>query len=481
MVWQEEAGFFLALEAQNDGGGPLLHAHDHNASEYRALDPAPGADGFRPPRLLLGRDAGALAEVLRDGQHRRWLAVLSDEAAPDGRLAAFGLEGRGEEAQTLLAHEAGRRLEGLALTAERGLLAVREGGDPALLAMELKTDSFCRLDAPEEVGELGLIESREYGRPVLYLRFSSPRTPPGIWAVEGGKIALGEAPQLRLLWRKTVPDHDPEDYEVERLAYESAGGARVLGYLLRRKDDARPTAPTLLYAYGAYGISENGAWRASSTVLADCGVRLAAARVRGGSDLGRGWYEAGRLAEKDNTFADAIAFARGLIGEERTAPEMLGLMGGSAGGLLVGAVLNRAPELFAAALALVPFVDVLNTMLDDSLPLTPPEWSEWGNPMEDKAAFERLRSYAPYENVADLPYPPLLATAGLSDPRVTYWEPAKWVQRLRAAGGGARGPILLATQMEAGHGGASGRYKRLEEIARDWAFLLLALKAHAPD
>ncbi len=198
---------------------------------------------------------------------------------------------------------------------------------------------------------------------------------------------------------------------------------------------------------------------------------FAIAHVRGGTDKGWAWYTDGKLANKPNTFGDFIAAAEHLAAVGYTSPGRIVAQGGSAGGMLMGAIANRAPTLFGGIIADVPFVDVLTTMLDAELPLTPPEWLEWGNPVLDPQAFETIRSYSPYDNVEARPYPPILALGGLTDPRVTYWEPAKWVARLRAATTG-RGPVLLKTNMAAGHGGASGRFDRLDEVALEYAFAL---------
>jgi oligopeptidase B len=208
--------------------------------------------------------------------------------------------------------------------------------------------------------------------------------------------------------------------------------------------------------------------------LVDRGFVYAIAHIRGGADKGWSWYLDGKREKKTNTFDDFAAAGRALIDRKYTSAKRIVAHGGSAGGMLMGAVANRAGELFAGIVAEVPFVDVLNTMLDDKLPLTPPEWPEWGNPLADEAAFRTILSYSPYENVQAKPYPAILAMAGLTDPRVTYWEPAKWVARLRATMTSG-GPVLLRTNMGAGHGGAAGRFDRLSEVAVAYAFALWAV------
>ena len=268
--------------------------------------------------------------------------------------------------------------------------------------------------------------------------------------------------------------HEPSAYVTRRIFAPAADGETVPVSILHRRDTPLDgTAPALLYGYGAYGITIPAAFSTTALSLVDRGFVYAIAHVRGGKDKGFRWYAQGRREFKTNTFDDFAAAARGLVAEGFTAPGRIVAQGGSAGGMLMGAVANRAGDLFAAIVAEVPFVDVLATMLDASLPLTPPEWPEWGNPIEDEAAFRTILAYSPYENVAAKDYPPILALAGLTDPRVTYWEPAKWVARLRATKTGGA-PVVLKTNMDAGHGGAAGRFDRLKEVALVQAFALLA-------
>ena len=237
---------------------------------------------------------------------------------------------------------------------------------------------------------------------------------------------------------------------------------------------ATASAPLLLYGYGSYGMAMPASFNANRLSLVDRGFVYAIAHIRGGTDKGWGWYLDGKREKKTNTFDDFAACARALIDAKYTSAKRIVGHGGSAGGMLMGAVANRAGELFAGIVAEVPFVDVLNTMLDDTLPLTPPEWPEWGNPIESEKDFRTILSYSPYDNVAAKDYPAILAMGGLTDPRVTYWEPAKWIARLRATMTGG-GPVLLRTNMGAGHGGASGRFDRLDEVAIVYAFALWAV------
>jgi len=258
------------------------------------------------------------------------------------------------------------------------------------------------------------------------------------------------------------------------LFVDSHDGARVPISLLHRADTPIDgTAPCLLYGYGSYGMSMPASFSPNRLSLVDRGFVYAIAHIRGGTERGYGWYTAGKLMNKRNTFEDFIVAGEHLAEAGYTARGDIAIHGGSAGGMLVGAAVNMRPDLFRTVVAEVPFVDVLNTMCDKNLPLTPPEWPEWGNPIEDKAAHDYIRSYSPYDNVAAQAYPAILVTAGLTDPRVTYWEPAKWVARLRASKTDGN-LILLRTNMDAGHGGAAGRFDRLEEVGLAYAFVLMA-------
>jgi oligopeptidase B len=266
--------------------------------------------------------------------------------------------------------------------------------------------------------------------------------------------------------------HNPGAYVTRRILASAPDGETVPVSLLYRKDTPLDgTAPCLLYGYGAYGIAIPSAFSSTRLSLVDRGFVHAIAHVRGGKDKGFRWYADGRRENKPNTFTDFIAAAEHLIAEGFTGRGRIVASGGSAGGLLVGAVANMAPELFAGVVAEVPFVDVLDTMLDATLPLTPPEWPEWGNPLADETAYRTIASYSPYDNVRAQAYPAILALAGLTDPRVTYWEPAKWVAKLRAMKTDTR-LLVLKTNMDAGHGGAAGRFDRLQETALASVFAL---------
>jgi oligopeptidase B len=283
--------------------------------------------------------------------------------------------------------------------------------------------------------------------------------------------------RLEKLKVQTIPSgYDASQYQTERIRITARDGVQVpVSILMKKGFKMDGSQPLHLYAYGAYGLATPPDFAANRLSLVDRGFAYAIAHVRGGDDLGYQWYLDGKLQKRTNTFNDFVDAAKGLIEKRYTSKSLITASGGSAGGELMGAVVNQASELFGAVVAHVPFVDVLNTMLDDSLPLTPGEWPEWGNPITDQAAFEFIRSYSPYDNITAKAYPPMLVTGGLNDPRVTYWEPAKMVAKLRALKTD-KNLLLLKINMGAGHGGKSGRYDHLHENAEEMAFILWQMK-----
>jgi len=282
-----------------------------------------------------------------------------------------------------------------------------------------------------------------------------------------------ESGSLEVLKVQEIPSgYDASKYVTERLTIEARDGTKVpVSIVMPRGFEKNGEGKLFLYAYGAYGIAIPPSFNTNRISLLDRGWACAIAHIRGGDDLGYQWFLDGKLTKRTNTFHDFVDVAKGLVAAKYTRPGRIAINGGSAGGELMGAVVNSNPELFGAVIADVPFVDVLNTMLDDTLPLTPGEWPEWGNPITDKAAFDLIRSYSPYDNVKAQDYPPLLITGGLTDPRVTYWEPAKWAAKLRATKTD-NNPLFLKVNMGAGHGGKSGRWEKLHEVAETYGFML---------
>ena len=351
----------------------------------------------------------------------------------------------------------------------------REDGLPRIVFRRIGSDEEQTIAFNEEAYALDILEGFEFVTDTLRFSYSSMTTPLEVWDYD---LAAG-ARTLRK--RQEVPSgHDPGAYVTRRVMAPAADGETVpVSLLYRKTTPIDGTAPLFVYGYGAYGVSMPARFNSDRLSLVDRGFVYAIAHVRGGTDKGWRWYREGKLAAKPNTFSDFIAATEYLVKAGLGAPGRVVAQGRSAGGLLIGAVANRRPDLYTALIAEVPFVDALNTMLDDTLPLTPPEWLEWGNPITDSSAFAAIRAYSPYDNVRAQDYPAMLVLAGLTDPRVTYWEPAKWVARLRARKTD-HNAIVLRINLDAGHGGAPGRFDRLTEIALSYAFAIAAVEKTLP-
>jgi len=464
VVYEEaDPGFFVDLDRSESGRFVVVAAHDHTTSEVRLIE---AARPERAPRLVAARERGVEYAVAHCGD--RLYILTNADGATDFKIATAPVDNPGREAwRDWLPHEPGTYVLSQLLFAGHHVRRERVGGLPRIVVTRLDSGESHAIAFEEEAYDLALVPGYEFETRTLRFVYSSMTTPRQTFDYDMGA--------RRRTLRKTqeVPSgHDPADYVTRRLSAPSHDGARVpVSLLHRRTTPLDGSAPLLLYGYGAYGHAIPAAFSTNRLSLVDRGFVYAIAHVRGGSDCGYGWYLDGKLERKTNTFADFIAAAEHLVAEGYTARGRIAAHGGSAGGMLMGAVANLRPELFAGIVAEVPFVDVLNTMCDADLPLTPPEWPEWGNPIDDAEAWRTIASYAPYENVAAGDYPAIFATAGLTDPRVTYWEPAKWVAKLRRLKTD-RNPLLLHTNMEAGHGGASGRFRRLEEVAMAYAFVL---------
>jgi oligopeptidase B len=471
LVYREpDPGWFVGVEETRSGAFCVVTISDHDTTEARLIERTdPGA----PPRMVLPRRAGVRYEVEHhpDLDGRSSLVLLTNaDGATDFKLVAVDADAPDGPARELVAHRPGVFILDHAVTARHLVRLERVDALPRLVVRSLADGAEHEISFAEEAYALGAEPGRTFDTDLTRFSYSSPSTPAEVWDYD---MATRER---TLRKRQEVPSgHDPQDYVVRRIQATAPDGALVPVTVLHRRGLALDGSATcLLYGYGAYGISIPAGFSGSRLSLVDRGVVYAIAHIRGGTEKGWGWYLDGKLANKPNTFTDFIAAAEALVGEGYAGAGRIVAHGGSAGGMLMGAVANMRPELFAGIVAEVPFVDVLTTMLDDTLPLTPPEWPEWGTPIRDAEAFRRIRSYSPVDNVAPRPYPAILALAGLTDPRVTYWEPAKWVARLREATSSGR-PIALRTNMDAGHGGASGRFDRLEEVALAYAFALAAL------
>jgi len=344
---------------------------------------------------------------------------------------------------------------------------VRENALPTIRFQRFGGGPLQEITFNEAAYSLGVSAGMESDTSTLRFFYTSPSQPQQTWDFD---LATGAR---TLKKEQVIPSgHDPSRYKVARLFAPSHDGAEVPVTVLHHKDTPLDgSAPCFLYGYGSYGMSMPASFNSKWLSLVDRGIVCVIAHIRGGEEKGRAWYEAAKFSGKVNTFRDFIAVGEFLVAENYTSKGNIVISGGSAGGLLVGAVVNMAPDLLAGVIASVPFVDVLNTILDDSLPLTPGEWSQWGNPIESQQAYHDIAGYSPYDNVTAQDYPPMLVTAGVSDPRVTYWEPAKWVAKLRATKTDDN-LLLLKTNMTSGHFGASGRFAALEDTALDYAFAL---------
>ena len=464
---EKDSGWFTRVEESASGRYCVINTGDHDTSENWLIDLS------RPdavPRLVTARETGIRYGVYDRGDE---LFIHTNEGdAIDYRIAMAPLATPERiRWRPLIAHRPGVYIVSMSLYAGYLVRLERANALPAIVIRRLDDGSEHAIEFSEAAYALDVVDGYEFDTTRLRFAYSSMTTPAEVYDYDMASR------QRTLRKRQEIPSgHDPAAYVTRRLLAIAHDGAQVPVSVLHRHDlTPDGTAPLLLYGYGSYGMAMPASFAANRLSLVDRGFVYAIAHIRGGADKGWGWYLDGKRERKTNTFADFEAVAHALIAGRYTAAGRIVAHGGSAGGMLMGAIANRAPALFAGIVAEVPFVDVLNTMLDDTLPLTPPEWPEWGNPIGDEAAFRHIRSYSPYDNVAAQRYPAILAMAGLTDPRVTYWEPAKWVARLRATMTGG-GPILLRTNMGAGHGGAAGRFDRLSEVAIAYAFALQVVK-----
>jgi len=427
---------------------------------------AEAAGGQVEPRLFAARRHNIEYDIEHQGDQ---FFVRTTEGGRNFRvLMAPAADPRPENRTEKIAHREDVMVESVDAFERHLVITERENG-LRRLRIEDETGDTHFVEMPETVYTLAPGENPEYETSTLRFHYTSLVTPLTAYDYDmktRERTLVKQAP--------VRGGYDASRYETARVFAPSRDGTKVPVSMVYRKEMRRDGGnPTLLYGYGSYGISIDPAFSSDRLSLLDRGFIYAIAHIRGGEDLGKKWHDDGKLLKKWNTFDDFLAAAEFLIAEKYTSPQKLAIMGGSAGGMLMGAVINRKPELFRAVIAKVPFVDVLNTATDPSLPLTVIEYDEWGN-SNQRDFWEYIRSYSPYDNVARQAYPNMLVTAGLNDPRVSYWEPAKWVAKLRALKTD-HNLLLLKTNMDAGHGGASGRYERMKETALDYAFLLTVM------
>jgi oligopeptidase B len=467
LVYEEpDDGFFLSIGTTSSDAYIVIGAGDHETSEARLI---PASDPTAEPHVVEPRTEGLRYDIEHwDG---RILIHTNADGAIDFKVveAPEANPGRANWKDRIV-HNPGQFIVGIGAYKDWLVRLVRENALNRIILTARGSGEEHAIAFDEEAYALGLGGGYEFDTTTMRFVYESPTTPKQ-W------IDYDMATGARTL-RKTqeVPSgHDPAAYVTRRLYAKAADGAEVpITVLMRADTPLDGSAPMLLYGYGAYGLSMDPHFSIRQLSLVDRGWIWATAHVRGGSEKGYGWFLDGRGPKKPNTFTDFIASAEHLIGHGYGRKGRIVAYGGSAGGMLMGAIANMRPDLWAGIIGAVPFVDVLNTISDATLPLTPPEWPEWGNPLTDEKAYDLIASYSPYDNVRSKAYPAMLATGGLSDPRVTYWEPAKWVAKLREQTTGDA-PILLKINMEAGHGGASGRFDFLKEIALDYAFAVWAI------
>jgi oligopeptidase B len=429
-------------------------------------------DADRPesePVVVAARDRGVEYDVAHQGD--RFL-IRTNLGATDFRLMEAPVASPGRDNwREFVPHREGVLLYGVWAFRDHIVLGERSNGLGRIGVLDVATGNLRTIEFDETAFDVWVDDNREFDTHLLRFAYSSLTTPQSVYDYD---MRTGE--RVLLKRQEILGGYDPDAYVSERVMVPARDGVEVPLSILRRVDLVLDgTSPLLLYAYGSYGFSEEPTFNPDVVSLLDRGFSYAIAHVRGGQEMGRQWYEDGKLLRKKNTFTDFVDCARFLIYEGYTSPEGLVARGGSAGGLLIGAVANMEPELFAGAVAHVPFVDVVTTMLDESIPLTTSEYDEWGDP-NDPAHYDYMLSYSPYDQVEAMGYPSMMVTAGLHDSQVQYWEPAKWVAKLRALKTDTN-PLVLRTRMEAGHGGSSGRYDAYRERAEEYAFMISVVGA----
>ncbi len=455
----EELGFSVGIGRSQDRSLIFISTGDNATSEVRFVS---ADDPTAPLTLISPRRENREYRV--DAAHGRLWIIANDDHV-NFRLAEAD-PAEPDKWTTVIAGSDRVYLRGHSAHRDHLIVSTRIDGLDQLLLRTYSGEEE-RIPFEEASYTAGFGGNPEFAPDAYRLQYSSMVTPATVFDYYPADR------RLETLKVQEIPSgYDPALYATERLMLPARDGKQVpVSIVYRRGFEKNGSGKLFLYAYGAYGLAIPPGFSSARISLLDRGWAFAIAHIRGGDDLGYSWFLDGKLTKRTNTFNDFVDAAKGLIAQGFTAPGRIAIQGGSAGGELMGAVANSDPELWGAVVADVPFVDVLNTMLDDTLPLTPGEWPEWGNPITDKAAFDLIRSYSPYDNVKPQAYPPMLITGGLNDPRVTYWEPAKWAARLRSVRTDDN-LLLLKINMGAGHGGKSGRWEHLKEVAEAYAFVL---------
>ena len=461
---EPDPGFFVTVGDSQSGKYIFVSAGSHTTSEVRFFP----ADA-ETPELTLIAERETDVEYAPEHWGEDLVILTNRDDSVDFKIVTAPISDPSPKNwNDLVPHESGTLIVDVAVLANHLLRLERKDGLPRLI-VRTRDGAEETIAFDEAAYSIGMSVGYEFDTTSFRLSYASPTTPQQTFDYD-----LASAERVLRKTQEIPSGHDPSAYAVERILVPSRDGVEIPVTLLRHKDTPRDgSAPLLLYGYGSYGITMPASFRTTPLSLVDRGMIWAIAHIRGSKAKGYQWYLDGKLEKKPNTFNDYVDVGRYLAENQYTSQGKIVGMGGSAGGLLMGAVVNQAPELFAGIIAAVPFVDVLNTMSDDSLPLTPPEWPEWGNPITSAEDYDTILSYSPYDQINDRPYPAMLITGGLSDPRVTYWEPAKWAAALRYEAPDS-GPYFLRINMEAGHGGASGRFEGLKETALEYAFALSA-------
>lgn len=460
---EEDEGYRVGVGETQSRKWIVISTGDHVTSEVRLL---PADNVFADPILVAPRQEGREYDV---EEHDGTLFIHTNDTHTNFRLCTASIDAPGEWVERI-APSPHFYMTGVTTFADFFIVEGREDGLDQIELHQYSGGEGKRIAFPEASYVASLGDNPEYAMDVLRIGYESMVTPGTVYDYH---VATGE---LEVRKVQVIPSgYDASKYATERLKITARDGTEVPCSIVYPRDFPRDgSGKVYLYAYGAYGIAIPPGFSTSRMSFLDRGVAFAIAHIRGGDDLGQQWYLDGKLKKRTNTFNDFVDVAKGLIDRGFTHKGGLAIAGGSAGGELMGAVINSDPDLWGAVVADVPFVDVLNTMLDDTLPLTPGEWPEWGNPITDAEAFELIRGYSPYDNVKPQAYPPIFISGGLNDPRVTYWEPAKWAAKLRATKTDDN-VLLLKTNMGAGHGGKSGRWESLHEAAEENAFVLWQL------
>ena len=460
---EEDEGYRVSVGETQSRKWIVISTGDHVTSEVRLL---PADNVFAEPVLVAPRQEGREYDV---EEHDGTLFIHTNDTHTNFRLCTASIDAPGEWVERI-APSPHFYMTGVTPFADFLVVEGREDGLDQIELHAYAGGEGKRIAFPEASYVASLGDNPEYAMDVLRIGYESMVTPGTVYDYH---VATGELETRKV---QIIPSgYDASKYATERLKIVARDGTEVPCSIVYPRDFPRDgTGKVYLYAYGAYGIAIPPGFSTSRMSFLDRGVAFAIAHIRGGDDLGQQWYLDGKLTKRANTFNDFVDVAKGLIDRGFAHKGGIAIAGGSAGGELMGAVINSDPDLWGAVVADVPFVDVLNTMLDDSLPLTPGEWPEWGNPITDAEAFELIRGYSPYDNVRPQAYPPIFISGGLNDPRVTYWEPAKWAARLRATKTDDN-VLLLKTNMGAGHGGKSGRWESLHEAAEENAFVLWQL------